>query len=256
MAEGEELGSNLLQFSPCIGCFDLQQLRATVDTLALSGRIEERTRHSLRSAQPRVSSLHDQPHGRRPLAASLTFLARIFRTGHDATGMPASPRLGGRRLRREAEEASSQARVANAKLLKLSNAPVSPAASAMASANLPAERTSSGWTGAYWGASAGGAATRSSVHSSQRDLQAFPGNTPPFNVTGYDVVGQASAGNGGGAIDVFAGWNVRLSNFVVGGQLEATAGALNFNSSGSKAYTYFDANGPTGSTANGDFRRK
>jgi opacity protein-like surface antigen len=92
------------------------------------------------------------------------------------------------------------------------------------------------------------------VHSSQRDLQAFPGNTSPFNVTGYDVLGQASASNGGGVIDVFAGWNTRLSNFVVGGQLEATAGALNFNSNGSKAYTYFDANGPTGSTANGDFR--
>jgi outer membrane immunogenic protein len=156
--------------------------------------------------------------------------------------------------KREAEEARSQARVANAKLLKLSNAPVSHVASAMASAYHPAEPTSSGWTGAYWGASAGGAATRSSVHSSQRDLQAFPSNPPPFNVTGYDVLGRASASNGGGVIDVFAGWNTRLSNFVVGGQLEATAAALNFSSSGSKAYAYFDANGPTGSTANGDFR--
>ena len=45
-----------------------------------------------------------------------------------------------------------------------------------------------------------------------------------------------------------------VSNFIVGGQLEATAAALNFSSSGSKAYVYFDANGSTGSTANGDFR--
>jgi outer membrane immunogenic protein len=156
--------------------------------------------------------------------------------------------------KREAEEARTQTRVANAKLLRLSTAPASNLASAMASANRPAEPQTSSWTGAYWGATAGGAATRSSVVSTQRDLQGFPSNIPPFNLTGYDLLGRASASNGGGVIDVFAGWNTRVSNFIVGGQLEATAAALNFSSSGSKAYAYFDANGPTGATANGDFR--
>jgi opacity protein-like surface antigen len=156
--------------------------------------------------------------------------------------------------KRDAEEARSQARTANAKLLRLSNPTASNVSSAMASTHYTPERPVSSWPGAYWGASAGGAATRSSVVSTQRDMQAFPGNPPPLNVNGYDVLGRASANHGGGVIDVFAGWNARLSNFVVGGQLEATAAELNFNSNGSKAYTYFDANGPTGSTANGDFR--
>ncbi|WP_156795483.1 outer membrane protein [Bradyrhizobium icense] len=156
--------------------------------------------------------------------------------------------------KRDAEEARSQARAASARLAKFSNTPIPNVASVMASTSYPAERTASGWTGAYWGASAGGAATRSSVVSAQRDVQAFPSNPPPLNVNGYDVLGRASASNGGGVIDVFAGWNARLSKIVVGGQLEATAAELSFSSNGSRAYTYFDANGTTGLTANGDFR--
>lgn len=156
--------------------------------------------------------------------------------------------------RRDAEEARSQAHAANAKLARLSNVAAPNIASAMASTHFVAEAPAYSWTGAYWGASAGGAATRSNVASAQRALQEFPANAPPLQVNGYDALGRASANNGGGMIDVFAGWNTRLSNFVIGGQLEATAAALNFSSSGSRSYTYFNATGPIGLTADGDFR--
>ena len=110
------------------------------------------------------------------------------------------------------------------------------------------------WTGAYWGASAGGAATRSSVISTERDIQAFPTNPPPFSVNGFDSLGTSSGSASGGLVDLFAGWNVQISRAVVGAQVEATASDLNFGSRGSKANTYFNATGPSGQAAVGDFR--
>lgn len=111
------------------------------------------------------------------------------------------------------------------------------------------------WTGPFWGASAGGAATRASTISVGRTTQSFAANPPPFDLTGFnssDVSGRTS--NGGGFIDLFAGWDVQLSRFVIGGQLEATAADLNFSSTGARNLTYFNSAGPTGATATGDYR--
>jgi outer membrane immunogenic protein len=159
--------------------------------------------------------------------------------------------------KREAEDSRAQVRAANDKIFRLSNAAAIPnkAASAMVYKAYPADPMPSGWAGAYWGASAGGAATRSRVTSAERETNAFVANPSPFNLSGIDILGTSGPNRGsGGLIDLYAGLNVQLSNVVVGGQLEATASSANFSSAGSKAYTYFDANGPTGQTAVGDFR--
>lgn len=157
--------------------------------------------------------------------------------------------------RREAQEARVAARAANDRLLRLSNAAL-PTKVPSANSVDPAQPIASSWTGAYWGASAGGAATRSRVNSSDRYTSAFAGNPPPNNVIGYDTLGTSQSSSGDGAlIDVFAGWNAELSRrFVVGAQFEATAANLNFTSAGTRRYAYLDANGPTGQTAVGDFR--
>ena len=161
-----------------------------------------------------------------------------------------------REYKRDADEARTQAKLANEKLSKVGGAVPNNVASALAYKASPTDHpVLVDWTGAYWGASAGGAVTRSSVISTERDIQAFPANPPPFTVNGFDALGNSSASAGfGGLIDLFAGWNVRISRAVVGAQLEATAANLNFSSSGQKAYTYFVATGPTGLTAVGDFR--
>ncbi|MBO4226638.1 outer membrane protein [Bradyrhizobium neotropicale] len=159
-----------------------------------------------------------------------------------------------RAYRREAENARSQAKVVMEKPSRKSYPESRAVASAMPYKAIEANRPASGWTGAYWGASAGGAATRSSVVSAQRDTQAISTNPLPFAISGLDTVGNSSANNGGGLIDLFAGWSVQVSKLVLGAQLEATASQLNFSSTGSKAYTYFNAAGPTGQAAVGDFR--
>ena len=156
-----------------------------------------------------------------------------------------------REYKRDADEARTQAKLATEKLSKLSGAVPNNVASAMAYKAGPNDHPALvSWTGVYWGASAGGAATRSKVISAERNLQAFS-NT----VTGYDILGNSSASNGfGGLIDLFAGWNIQISRAVVGAQIEATASDLNLSSSGSKTNTYFNAAGPIGLTAAGDFR--
>jgi outer membrane immunogenic protein len=115
--------------------------------------------------------------------------------------------------------------------------------------------TDAGWTRVFWGASAGGAATRSSTTSSERVAQAFPSNLPPFDLTGFNtsaVTGPSR--NAGGFVDVFAGWDFQLARLVFGGQIEATASDLNFSSSGTRSYAYFNSAGPTGATASGNYR--
>jgi outer membrane immunogenic protein len=161
-----------------------------------------------------------------------------------------------REYKRDADKARTQAKLANEKLSKIGGAVPSGVASAMAYKAIPNDHSVPvSWTGAYWGASAGGAATRSSVISAERNTQAFATNPPPFSVNGLDGLGNTSGSNGfGGLVDLFAGWNIQISRAVVGAQLEATASDLNFSSSGSKMYTYFNAIGPTGQTAVGDFR--
>lgn len=111
------------------------------------------------------------------------------------------------------------------------------------------------WTGVYWGGSAGGAVTRSSVVSSERITNSFQALPLPPVVTGQDIFAVAGPSRGaGGLLDLYAGWNSRISNIVVGAQLEATAADLIFSSTGRKAYANFDNNGPNGQTAVGDFR--
>jgi opacity protein-like surface antigen len=160
-----------------------------------------------------------------------------------------------RTIKREAAEARAQARNATDQRVRLSNAAVAsrPVAGLAYKASF-VEPSSIGWAGAYWGATAGGAATKSNVISAERDTQAFPTNPAPFGVNGIDLLGTSRGRNAGGLLDVFAGWSAQVSNFVVGGQLEATAADLNFTSAGVKTFTYFNGNGPTGQSAVGDFR--
>ncbi|MCA6111210.1 hypothetical protein [Bradyrhizobium cenepequi] len=132
-----------------------------------------------------------------------------------------------RAYKREAEKARSQAKVVVEKPRNYNPVPAN-VASALAYKVTETVRPVAGWTGAYWGASAGRAATRSSVVSAQRDTQAISGNPFPFTISGLDTVGNSSANNGGGLIDLFAGWNVQVSRVVLGAQLEATASQLNF----------------------------
>jgi opacity protein-like surface antigen len=157
-----------------------------------------------------------------------------------------------REYKREAEEARAQVRAANERSPKISRlVPSRIAAAAMAySVAGPTDRAVLGWTGAYWGASAGGAATRSAVVSDERDTQNSGGGT-----FGYDVHGTSTTTSGAGAlIDVFAGWNTQISNLVIGAQAEATFAGLNFSSAGSRTYTYFTQAGPSGAGALADFR--
>lgn len=159
-----------------------------------------------------------------------------------------------RAYKREAENARLKAKVLMDGPSRKSNLVSDALASAMPYKVVETNRPTPNWTGAYWGASAGGAATRSSVVSAERNTQAFSGNPFPFTISGLETVGTSSANNGGGLIDLFAGWNVQVSRVVLGAQLEATASQLNFSSTGSKAYTYFNATGPSGQTALADFR--
>jgi outer membrane immunogenic protein len=157
--------------------------------------------------------------------------------------------------KRDAEQARAQAQTANDKRFRFSNAAIPNKPASLQVKAYPTGPIPSNWSGAFWGASAGGAASRSRVRSFERYASSFAGNAPPFNVSGQDMLGTSGSNFGsGGMIDVFAGWNAQISNVVVGAQLEATASDINFSSAGSKAYTDFNANGPTAQSAVGDFR--
>jgi outer membrane immunogenic protein len=161
--------------------------------------------------------------------------------------------------RNEIVEARQQAKAATEKL-RLVSSSASTARNSYASYSVKADHPlmdeAPVWSGAYWGASTGGAVTRSRVTSTEQAFQSFPTNASPFNIQGENSVGSSGPGNHGGAvIDVFAGWNFQVSpKFVVGGQLEATVSDLNFNSAGTKTDTSFDGTGPNGQTAIEDFR--
>lgn len=101
-----------------------------------------------------------------------------------------------------------------------------------ANASMPVKATpiaKPSWTGAFWGASAGGAATRSRTSTSERTAFSTPTNVPPLNFFG-DTTSAASgpSSNAGGFIDLFAGWDTQFSRLVVGAQLEATTADLKF----------------------------
>jgi outer membrane immunogenic protein len=107
------------------------------------------------------------------------------------------------------------------------------------------------WDGFFWGASAGGASTRSRVSSSETVAQTSV--SPGFSsVNGYQSFAFADSDSGGGFLDLFGGANLQISRFVIGGQLEATVADLDFNASGSKNYAYYGAS--AGFTAVSDFR--
>jgi outer membrane immunogenic protein len=115
--------------------------------------------------------------------------------------------------------------------------------------------TEPSWTGVFWGVSAGGAATKSNTASTERVAMTFPGNAPPFDLTGFNTSAiTGPAHHTGGFIDVFAGWDVQLARLVLGGQVEATVSDLDFSSSGTRSYAYFDSAGPTGASATGIYR--
>lgn len=149
-----------------------------------------------------------------------------------------------REYKRELDQAREQLRTDSAKTLRLAHAALPSGDPAPRPVTAPQPRP--GWTGLFWGASAGGAATRSQTNSVERATNG------PFGFDTVDHSGPAS--NGGGFIDLFAGGDVQVSRLVLGGQLEASVADLNFSSTGTRAYSYFDANGPTGATATGGYR--
>ena len=156
--------------------------------------------------------------------------------------------------RAEAAEARLQAKTANEKL-KLGPATTSRARDSFALAPEPRD-LDRGWSGAYFGASAGGVSSRSRVTATEQYSSIFTGNAFPNNITGANMTDVSGPGHrGGGAVDLFAGWNFLVRDaFLVGGQIEATVSDVSFNSAGSRTYNYFDGAGPTGQTAIEDYR--
>ena len=112
------------------------------------------------------------------------------------------------------------------------------------------------WSGPYWGASFGGALTQSRVASQDTFTATSSAIAPPSSIFGYSTVANTDRSrNSGATMDAFVGVNFNLAPHVLGGvQLEGILSELDFNSEGTRAYTYFDANGPTGQTAVGAFR--
>lgn len=152
--------------------------------------------------------------------------------------------------KRELEQARSQLRAEPARDFRQVNEAIPVKGSAPVV--LP---TKPDWTGAFWGASAGGAATKASTSSAERTADLNSGAIPPFDLFGFNSSDLSGKTNGGGGfIDLFAGWDTQVSRLVIGGQLEATASDLSFSSSGSRNLTYFNSTGPTGVTATGDYR--
>lgn len=148
-----------------------------------------------------------------------------------------------REYKRELDQARTQLRTESSKTVRLANAAMPSKAPA---SPIIAPQPQPGWTGFFWGASAGGAATRSQTNSAER------ATSGAFGFNALDLSGPGS--NGGGFIDLFAGGDVQVSRFVLGGQVEASIADLNFSSTGTRSYSYFDAGGPTGATATGDYR--
>lgn len=149
-----------------------------------------------------------------------------------------------REYKRQLDQARAQLRKDSAKTVRLAHAALPPGEPIPPTVSAPQPQP--GWTGLFWGASAGGAVTWSQTNSVERATNGAVG----FNTS--DLSGPAS--NGGGFIDLFAGGDVQVSRLVLGGQLEASVADLNFSSTGTRAYSYFDAGGPTGATATGDCR--
>jgi outer membrane immunogenic protein len=110
------------------------------------------------------------------------------------------------------------------------------------------------WSGIYFGGTLGGAWTRSHIASAEKYTAYFPTNSPQYKVSGNTIAADSSGDNTGALLDVFLGANLVFGSFLVGVQLEGTLSDANFNSSGTRAYSYFDAYGLTGQTATGDFR--
>jgi len=104
------------------------------------------------------------------------------------------------------------------------------------------------------GASFGGGLTEGRV-ASRETFTASSNNPPPFNLSGRSTVAESGPSRGIGAVaDLFVGFSTTFGPFVAGIQLEGTLAELSFGSSGTRSYTFFDANGPTGQTALGPFR--
>jgi outer membrane immunogenic protein len=120
---------------------------------------------------------------------------------------------------------------------------------------IPSSPQRATWSGLYWGASFGGGITEGSTVSLETFTYSSPTNPPPFNVQGISTTAESGPKRGMGAsADLFLGANATFGRFVAGIQLEGSLTELTFGSSGTRAYTYFDANGPTGQTALGQYQ--
>jgi opacity protein-like surface antigen len=112
------------------------------------------------------------------------------------------------------------------------------------------------WSGGYWGVSFGAAEANAKVEGGETYVASFPTNAPPFVNQGVSNVTTSTGSNNFGAlIDLSGGFNTRLTPYIVAGvQVEGSLADVEFNSEGTRAYTYFNDFGPTGQTGIGDFR--
>lgn len=127
--------------------------------------------------------------------------------------------------------------------------PSGPYAMATKVAVLPPPESS--WSGLYVGGSFGAGVANSKITSSETYVASFPPN-----ISGLSNVATGNGSGGVGAVfDAFLGVNTLVgSRFVAGLQVEGTLSDVDFNSSGMRNYTYFNAAGPTGQTATSEFR--
>ena len=141
-------------------------------------------------------------------------------------------------------------------LVSLAGESLKPSPMMVAPATQPvALREEDGWSGFYWGTSFGGAATRSSVKSSETYSSYFPTNPFPYMRTGTRSTDESDGDDNGALLDLFVGVNQQVGkHFVAGLQAEGTIGEVGFDSEGSRGLTYFNDAGPTGQTATGPFR--
>jgi outer membrane immunogenic protein len=110
------------------------------------------------------------------------------------------------------------------------------------------------WSGFYWGSSFGVAKTRAQVNSNETYIDS--NLQPPFSsLSGVSNVAQSTGSSTPGAlIDFMTGVNAKMGSYLLAGlQLEGSLAEINFDSEGTRGYTYFDQNGFNGFTAAGPF---
>jgi opacity protein-like surface antigen len=109
------------------------------------------------------------------------------------------------------------------------------------------------WSGPYWGASFGGALTRSRVTSQENSATSAPLIPALFeNFVASEGSGVRSIG---ATIDLFAGLNMRVGAYLLAGlQIEGTLADTDFSVDGTRATTISINGLPAGTTSSGTFR--